>query len=209
MRILLSEGSGLTSRQVAGQLGSLGHTVEILLQLASWPSGASISLGEAGTFANFWQAHSLCHRALCSISILPTFRCLCWGRLLSKHLRSAVSAPSSISSSSWSVSILASLGSRGLKRTAFRQPNETLNAIEAANLNPDLDRALAYLISVGIAAFGVWIVAHTIGSNASLGLDALGYSARPSWLDQPLSRGQTSLAGHAAGFGDRMKKAAK
>jgi hypothetical protein len=30
MRILLSEGSGLTSRQVAGQLGSLGHTVEIL-----------------------------------------------------------------------------------------------------------------------------------------------------------------------------------
>jgi glutathione synthase/RimK-type ligase-like ATP-grasp enzyme len=30
MHILLSEGSGLTSRQVAGQLGSLGHTVEIL-----------------------------------------------------------------------------------------------------------------------------------------------------------------------------------
>ena len=30
MRILLSEGSGLTSRQVAGQLGSLGHAVEIL-----------------------------------------------------------------------------------------------------------------------------------------------------------------------------------
>jgi glutathione synthase/RimK-type ligase-like ATP-grasp enzyme len=30
MRILLSEGSGLTSRQVAGRLGSLGHTVEIL-----------------------------------------------------------------------------------------------------------------------------------------------------------------------------------
>jgi predicted ATP-grasp superfamily ATP-dependent carboligase len=30
MRILLSEGSGLTSRQVAGQLGSLGHEVEIL-----------------------------------------------------------------------------------------------------------------------------------------------------------------------------------
>ena len=30
MRILLSEGSGLTSRQVAGQLGSLGHDVEIL-----------------------------------------------------------------------------------------------------------------------------------------------------------------------------------
>lgn len=30
MRVLLSEGSGLTSRQVAGQLGSLGHEVEIL-----------------------------------------------------------------------------------------------------------------------------------------------------------------------------------
>jgi hypothetical protein len=30
MRILLSEGSGLTSRQVPGQLGSLGHAVEIL-----------------------------------------------------------------------------------------------------------------------------------------------------------------------------------
>jgi hypothetical protein len=30
MRILLSEGSGLTSRQVAGQLGCLGHEVEIL-----------------------------------------------------------------------------------------------------------------------------------------------------------------------------------
>ena len=30
MRILLSEGSGLTSRQVAGRLGALGHRVEIL-----------------------------------------------------------------------------------------------------------------------------------------------------------------------------------
>ena len=30
MRILLSEGSGLASRQVAGRLGSLGHEVEIL-----------------------------------------------------------------------------------------------------------------------------------------------------------------------------------
>jgi len=30
MRILLSEGSGLTSRQVAGRLGSLGHDVEVL-----------------------------------------------------------------------------------------------------------------------------------------------------------------------------------
>jgi hypothetical protein len=30
MRILLSEGSGLTSRQVAGRLGALGHQVEIL-----------------------------------------------------------------------------------------------------------------------------------------------------------------------------------
>jgi hypothetical protein len=30
MQILLSEGSRLTSRQVAGHLGSLGHEVEIL-----------------------------------------------------------------------------------------------------------------------------------------------------------------------------------
>jgi ATP-grasp domain len=30
MRILLSEGSGLTSRQVAGRLGALGHEVEVL-----------------------------------------------------------------------------------------------------------------------------------------------------------------------------------
>lgn len=30
MRIMLSEGSGLTSRQVAGRLGSLGHEVELL-----------------------------------------------------------------------------------------------------------------------------------------------------------------------------------
>ena len=30
MRVLLSEGSGLTSRQVAGRLGALGHEVEIL-----------------------------------------------------------------------------------------------------------------------------------------------------------------------------------
>jgi hypothetical protein len=45
----------------------------------------------------------------------------------------------------------------------FRQPNEPLNAIEATDLNPDLDNALAYLISAGIASFGVWIVAHAIG----------------------------------------------
>jgi hypothetical protein len=30
MRILLSDGSGLTSRQVATRLGELGHEVEIL-----------------------------------------------------------------------------------------------------------------------------------------------------------------------------------
>ena len=34
MRILLSEGSGLTSRQVAGRLGALGHEVEILSSTA-------------------------------------------------------------------------------------------------------------------------------------------------------------------------------
>jgi hypothetical protein len=51
----------------------------------------------------------------CSISISPMFRCLCWGQLLSKHPRSVVAAPSSISSSSCSVSILASSGSRRLE----------------------------------------------------------------------------------------------
>src|SRR5262252_9178612 len=30
MRVLLSEGSGLTSRQVAGRLSELGHEVEVL-----------------------------------------------------------------------------------------------------------------------------------------------------------------------------------
>jgi hypothetical protein len=30
MRIILSEGSGLTSRQTAGRLGELGHEVELL-----------------------------------------------------------------------------------------------------------------------------------------------------------------------------------
>jgi hypothetical protein len=34
------------------------------LQLSSWLSGASISRGEAGTFANSWRVRSLCHRAL-------------------------------------------------------------------------------------------------------------------------------------------------
>jgi hypothetical protein len=34
MRILLTEGSGLTSRQVAGRLGALGHEVEILSSAA-------------------------------------------------------------------------------------------------------------------------------------------------------------------------------
>ena len=83
------------------------------------PTLASISPGETGTFANFWQARSSCHRAFCSISISPMFRCLCWGQVLSKHLRSAVAAPSSISSSSCSVSILASSGSQRLETDAI------------------------------------------------------------------------------------------
>src|SRR5262245_56168538 len=40
------------------------------------------------------------------------FQCLCWGQVLSKHLRSAAADPSCISSSSCSVSILASLVSQ-------------------------------------------------------------------------------------------------
>jgi hypothetical protein len=42
-----------------------------------------ISPGETETFANFWQARSSCHPGLCSISISPMFRCLCWGQVLS------------------------------------------------------------------------------------------------------------------------------
>jgi hypothetical protein len=48
----------------------------------------------------------------------PMFRCLCWGRVLSKHPRSALAAPSSISSSSCSVSILASSVGQRLKTKA-------------------------------------------------------------------------------------------
>src|SRR5271166_232680 len=81
--------------------------------------GSLYSPGETGTFANFWQARSSCHRAFCSISISPMFRCLCLGQVLSKHLRSAVAGPSSISSSSCSVSILASSGSQRLETDAI------------------------------------------------------------------------------------------
>jgi hypothetical protein len=38
-------------------------------------------LAKQGTFANFWQAHSSCHRAFCSISISPMFQCLRWGQV--------------------------------------------------------------------------------------------------------------------------------
>jgi cyanate permease len=34
-------------------------------------------------FRKFLAACSLCHLALCSISISPMFRCLCWGPILS------------------------------------------------------------------------------------------------------------------------------
>jgi hypothetical protein len=38
----------------------------------------------------------------------------------------------------------------------------------------DVDKALAYLISAGIVAFGVWIIVHAIGSDASLVWTLLG-----------------------------------
>jgi cytochrome bd-type quinol oxidase subunit 2 len=41
---------------------------------------------------------------------LAMFQCLCWGQILSKHLRLAVADRSSISSSSCSLCILASSG---------------------------------------------------------------------------------------------------
>jgi hypothetical protein len=56
-------------------------------------------------FRKFLAGRSSCHRVFCSISISPMFRCRCCGRVLSKHLRSAAAAPSSISSSSCSASI--------------------------------------------------------------------------------------------------------
>jgi hypothetical protein len=43
---------------------------------------------------------------------LAMFRCLCWGQSLSRHRGSAMAVLSSISFSSWSAFILASLGSR-------------------------------------------------------------------------------------------------
>src|SRR5258708_23539527 len=75
---------------------------------------------------------SSCHRALCSICISPMFRCLCWGQVLSKHLRSAVAAPSSISSSSRPVSILASSGSQRLETDAIPQAVIVLHVSPAA-----------------------------------------------------------------------------
>src|SRR5262245_39924871 len=66
-------------------------------------------------FRKFLAGASSYHRVFCSISISPMFRCLCWGPVLSKHLRLAVADPSSISSSSCFVSILASSGSQRLK----------------------------------------------------------------------------------------------
>ena len=100
--------------------------------------------------------HSLRHRPLCSIPVMPTHPlllvCFYFG-----FVRKA----------------------EGLKRTAFRQPNEPLNAIEAANLNPDLDRALAYLISAGISC--IWCLDHSTRHRIERvpGLDALGNSAHP------------------------------
>ena len=81
----------------------------------SWLSEASISRGEAETFGNFWQAPSSCLQAFCSICILPMFQYLCWGRVLSKHRRLVVVAPSCISYSFWSVSFLASSASQRLE----------------------------------------------------------------------------------------------
>ena len=72
--------------------------------------GSLFSLGITGIFANFWQARSSCHRAFCSISISPMFRCLFWGQVLSKHPGSAVAVQSAISFSCCSVSISASSG---------------------------------------------------------------------------------------------------
>src|SRR5215470_19003611 len=70
------------------------------------------SLYFAGRSRDFRRAHSSYHREFCSISISPTFQSLCWVQVLSKHLRSALAAPLSISSFSCSVSILVSSGSQ-------------------------------------------------------------------------------------------------
>src|SRR5262249_32323676 len=55
-------------------------------------------------FRKFLAGAFFVSSGFCSISISPMYRCLCWGQVLSKHLRSAVAVPSSISSSSCSVS---------------------------------------------------------------------------------------------------------
>jgi hypothetical protein len=64
-------------------------------------------------FRKFLAGRSSYHQAFCSISISPMFRCLCWAQVLSRRLRSAVAAPSSISSSSCLASILVLLESQG------------------------------------------------------------------------------------------------
>jgi hypothetical protein len=38
-----------------------------------------------------------------------------------------------------------------------------------------MDRALSFLISAGIAAFGVWIIAYTIASGSPLARTLMGF----------------------------------
>ena len=69
-------------------------------------------------FRKFLAGAFFVSSAFYSISISPMFRCLCWRRVLSKRPRSVLAAPSFISFSSCSVSILASSGDERLKRKA-------------------------------------------------------------------------------------------
>ena len=69
-------------------------------------------------FRKFLAGAFFVSSAFYSISISPMFRCLCWGRVLSKRPRSVLAAPSFISFSSCSVSNLASSGDERLKRKA-------------------------------------------------------------------------------------------
>jgi len=73
--------------------------------------------------------------AFYSISISPMFRFLCWGQVWSKHLRSAGAARSSISSSSCSVSSLASSGSQRLETDAI-PCTQTISSSVASQRRP-------------------------------------------------------------------------
>src|SRR5262249_4333297 len=112
---------------------------------------------------------------------------LCWEQVLSKHLRSAVADPSSISSSSCFVSILASSGSQRLKR------------VEPPGI------ATAFWRSVG-PSHNVFVTESFIDEMAATAKqDAVAY--RRALLDKsPRAKAVLDLAAEKAGWGQALPK---